>query len=139
MRLDQEMTWHDADMHRLSQWWKRMKRAGHAYAENHWDHRRDGTGFRRVDLRRILFWGGALPLALLLAGFFSPWALLGFLVYPLQAWRIRRHVDPPAPSARVARQYGWSCVLGKFPEFLGVLQYHAGRLTGRHSRLIEYK
>lgn len=139
LRIDQEMTWHDADMHRFSQWWKRTLRAGHAYAENHWDHRKDGRGFRRTDLRRIVLWGGALPLTVLGLSVWQPWALLGFLIYPLQALRISRHMDPPAPSRRVARQYGWSCVIGKFPELLGVLKYHLGRLTGRNSRLIEYK
>ena len=32
-RLDAEMTWHDAEITRLSQWWKRSQRAGHAFAE----------------------------------------------------------------------------------------------------------
>lgn len=33
MRLDEVMGWHDAAMTRFGQWWKRMKRGGHAYAE----------------------------------------------------------------------------------------------------------
>lgn len=140
LRLDAEMTWHDADMTRLGQWWQRMKRAGHAYAENHWDHRRDGRGFRRGDLKRILFWGGALPLAGLVAGLWlHPTAFALWLAYPLQAMRIARRMDPAPPSARVGRAYGWSCVMGKFPELAGVLKYHVGRLSGRRSRLIEYK
>ena len=32
-RLDAEMTSHDAQISRLSQWWKRTMRAGHAFAE----------------------------------------------------------------------------------------------------------
>jgi GT2 family glycosyltransferase len=32
-RLDRDMVWHDAAMTRWSQWWKRSKRAGHAFAE----------------------------------------------------------------------------------------------------------
>ena len=32
-RLPEEMTLHDAAMTRLSQWWKRSMRGGHAYAE----------------------------------------------------------------------------------------------------------
>lgn len=139
LRIDQEMTWHDADMHRFGQWWKRTLRAGHAYAENHWDHRKDGQGFRRTDMRRILFWGGMVPIGVLAASVWQPWALFGFLIYPVQALRISRHVDPPAPSGKVARQYGWSCVIGKLPEFFGVVKYHLGRLTGKNSRLIEYK
>ena len=33
LRIDADMTLHDAAMTRLAQWWKRAKRAGHAYAE----------------------------------------------------------------------------------------------------------
>src|SRR5204862_2670135 len=32
-RLDHDMTIHDARMTRFGQWWKRMVRSGHAYAE----------------------------------------------------------------------------------------------------------
>lgn len=140
MRIDAEMTWHDAAMTRVSQWWKRTLRAGHAYAENHWDHRQDGLGFRRRDLRRIVFWGALAPLAILLgAVLVHPALALAALVYPIQAWRIARHLEPRPPRRKDALRYGWSCVLGRLPELCGVVKYHWGRLRGRGSRLIEYK
>src|SRR5207248_7579001 len=39
LRLDAEMTLHDAAMTRFGQWWKRAVRAGHAFAEVSWLHR----------------------------------------------------------------------------------------------------
>ncbi len=54
-RLDAEMTWHDAAMNRFSQWWRRAKRAGYAYAQGaalrgappqrHWVPRRFAFGY----------------------------------------------------------------------------------------------
>jgi GT2 family glycosyltransferase len=39
LRLDAEMTLHDAQMTSFAPWWKRAQRAGHAYAEGSWMHR----------------------------------------------------------------------------------------------------
>ena len=139
LRLEHEMTWHDAAMMRLGQWWKRARRAGYAFAENHWDHRVDRAGFRSSDVRRILFWGGAVPIALLGLSIWRPWCAVGILVFPLQAFRISRKLDPMPTKRGLAIRYAWSCVLGKFPEILGVLQYHVNRIVGRRGSLIEYK
>jgi GT2 family glycosyltransferase len=139
LRIDHEMTWHDAAMMKVGQWWNRTRRAGHAYAENYWDHRRDRAGFRKADVRRILFWGGAVPITILGLGIWQPWALLGLLVFPLQAWRIRRKLNPMPAQPGLAMRYAWSCVLGKFPEVLGVVQYFGNRVAGRRGKLIEYK
>jgi GT2 family glycosyltransferase len=139
LRIENEMTWHDAAMTKFGQWWKRARRAGYAYAENHWDHRCDRAGFRRSDLRRILFWGGAVPIVILGLSIWQPWYAFGLLVFPLQALRISRKLDPMPEKRELALSYAWSCVLGKFPEILGVIQYHVYRVVGRRGSLIEYK
>jgi GT2 family glycosyltransferase len=139
LRIGHEMTWHDAAMTRVGQWWNRTRRAGHAYAENYWDHRNERAGFRKADVRRILFWGGGVPFVILGLSIWQPWSALGLLVFPLQAWRISRKLDPMPAQRGLALRYGWSCVLGKFPELLGVLQYHTNRAAGRRGKLIEYK
>lgn len=38
LRINTDMAWHDADIIRFSQWWKREIRNGHAYAEGMWMH-----------------------------------------------------------------------------------------------------
>lgn len=131
-RLDAEMTLHDAALTRFSQWWKRTRRAGHAFAEGAALHGREEEGYRRRETRRALFWGALLPLAVLVALLaFGALALLLLLLWPLQVLRLRW------------RGYGWTdaifLTLGKFPEAQGALGYWFARLTGRQRRLIEYK
>ncbi len=130
-RLDAEMTWHDAAITGFGQWWRRCKRAGHAFAEGAALH---GTLPERhwvAETRRALLWGAALPLGILLAALIvSPWALLGFLIYPAQMLRLAR---------QKTLAWGVFTTLGKFPEAIGALQFYRTRLTGRKTRIIEYK
>lgn len=130
-RMDAEMTTHDAQIMRFSQWWKRTKRAGHAFAEGAALHGALPERHWMAETRRALLWGAAGPLLIVfLALTFGPWALLAVLIYPLQV-------------ARLARRGGWAwaffSVLGKFAEAQGVLSYYWRRVSGGQKRLIEYK
>ncbi len=90
-RLDAEMTWHDADITRFSQWWQRSKRAGHAFAEGAALHGAPPEQHWRAETRRALVWGAAIPAAIVLLSLLvSPWALLGLLIYPAQVIRLGR-------------------------------------------------
>ncbi|WP_245866511.1 glycosyltransferase family 2 protein, partial [Oceaniglobus roseus] len=116
-RLDAEMTWHDAAIHRLGQWWKRSRRAGHAFAEGAARH---GAGPERHwvrESRRALAWGCALPLAALAAALVSPLGLLLLLAYPAQILRLARR----GGFTRHAWQAAALSVLGKFAEAQGAL------------------
>jgi GT2 family glycosyltransferase len=134
-RLDHEMTWHDAAMTRLSQWCTRTRRGGYAFAlgaslhgappERHWV----------SETRRAVIWGAVLPSVLLLAAVLtSPWALLGFVLYPLQIVRLVLKSGPPYNGPQA-----FFMVLGKFAEALGVVQCGLDLTTGRRKALIEYK
>ncbi|MEP1766203.1 MAG: glycosyltransferase [Sulfitobacter sp.] len=130
-RLDAEMTAHDAQITRFSQWWKRSKRAGHAFAEGAALHGAPPERHWVAETRRALIWGAAVPLVIIVfALLFGPWALWGVLVYPLQV-------------ARLARGGGWRwalfSVLGKFAETQGALSYYWRQIRGGKKRLIEYK
>lgn len=132
-RLDAEMTLHDADMTRFGQWWKRSKRAGHAFAEGAWLHGAPPEQHWVRETRRAVFWGGLLPM---LAAFFFvamgyPMGLLLCCAYPLQVWRLRN-----SPGGWLQAYF---LVVGKFPEAAGVLQFALGRLRRTRSALIEYK
>jgi len=140
VRLDREMTLHDAALLHASQWWRRMARGGHAYAAVVSLHRRAAPERQLRQLASVAFWGGLLPLAsVLLALPTGGWSLAGLaaLAKPwLGAWRETRRRRPP----RVAALYATACVLGKLAEFQGVATYvwnHA--LLRRGTRLIEYK
>lgn len=130
-RLDAEMTLHDANLLRFGQWWRRMMRGGHAFAEVSVRHAGLPLAIWRRETLRAVFWGLLLPAGtLLMALLLHPAWLLVLLVYPLQVLRLARRGD-------------WlsACfmVLAKFPEMLGVLRYWSNRLLRRAGGLIEYK
>lgn len=130
-RLDAEMTWHDAAITRLPQWWQRSRRAGHAFAEGAALHGAPPERHWVAESRRALLWGIGLPVAVLvLAVLMSPWMLVLLLIYPVQILRLSRRSGLP---------WAFFTVFGKFPESLGALQFHLSRLTGRDKHLIEYK
>ena len=129
-RLDAEMTWHDAAMTRLAQWWKRSVRAGHAFAEGAALHGAPPERHWVRERNRALLWGAGLPAAAVLGGLLWPPAFLLLLAWPAQV-------------IRLAPRLGWAragfLVLGKAAEAQGALGYHLRRLAGRRSGLIEYK
>lgn len=130
-RLDAEMTRHDAALTRISQWWKRSRRAGHAFAEGAFLH---GAGPERhwvAETRRAVLWGMVLPLiALLGAVLIHPLALLLLLAWPLQVVRL---------TPRMGGEQAFFTTLAKLPEAMGVAEFHLNRLRGRRKGLIEYK
>jgi len=138
-----EMTLHDADMQRFSQWWRRSVRWGHVLAEGVV---RRGASY--PSLRAALSamtWACELPfLALLVGALVSPAAAVIVLV----AWllglvaighRAYLHVRRRGAGARDARLFAVSCVLGKFAQFRGMVGYCLHRILRRQARLIEYK
>lgn len=135
-RIDAEMTLHDAAMTKLSQWWKRSRRAGHAFAEGAARYGRAPERHWVAETRRALIWGAALPLAALLAAAIHPVGLAILLLWPLQVLRLGlrwRHEGTTGWEAALFT------VLGKIPEAQGVLGYWLNRWRGQRSTLIEYK
>ncbi len=133
-RLDVEMTWHDAAITRFGQWWKRARRAGHAFAEGAALHGAPPERHWVREMRRSVLWGLMLPI--LAIGGALIWWPMGFLilVWPVQIVRLAIRDAGPLAWKRV-----FFSVLGKFPEAQGVLDYHMKRISGRKSAIIEYK
>lgn len=131
-RLDAEMTRHDANLTRFSQWWRRTRRSGHAYAEGFALHGRPPERHNARQLKSAILWGGLLPLAALIACLIFGWpGLLFALIWPVQ---ILRQVRRGTPMHRAA-----FLMLGKIPELLGALSYVTSRWRNRRMTLIEYK
>ncbi len=141
MRLDQEMTRHDAAMFKATQWFQRSRRAGHASAEMAALH---GSHPERPGVRSTashLTWGLGFPAAVAITC--ATWG-------PLPAWTIGtvgpaslfyrsyRH-ERRRRSSEDARLYAASCVLAKVPAALGALTYYSNRILRRQSTLVEYK
>lgn len=135
--LADAMTLHDAAMYRFSQWWKRMRRSGYAFAQARHVHGAPPERMGIVESRRAFAWGLVLPLAALaLAAVFGPAGLLVLIAYPLQIVRV-------AVRGRYSMRTNWlralALTVGKFPELLGQLQFLSDRMRRAQSRLIEYK
>ena len=141
LRLDAEMTLHDAQMTSFSQWWKRAQRAGHAYAEGAWMHGSEPERHWVKETKSTWFWGLVLPvLALVMAWPTKGWSLLLLSGYPLATYRTYNYyVKHRNLTAKNAAMYALSCVLAKFPQLQGQIQFHQRRLLGQQSKLIEYK
>ena len=133
LRIDAEMTAHDAGLTRFAQWWQRSRRAGHAYAEGAALHGTESP--ERYNMREVIravAWGMLLPaVALLGAVFLTPWALALLLGWPVQVLRLKGSGN------------SWSgaffLTLGKVAEAQGIMTYWWRRATGQSRRLIEYK
>ena len=139
VRIPAEMTLHDANMHHFGQWWRRSLRAGHAYAEGAWLHGLEPEHHWLHQSLSIWFWGVFLPLACAGLAFVHPAGALLVALYPALLWRIYLHMRRRLLTRHDALLYAGFCVLGKFPQALGQIQFHTGRWAGRRRRLIEYK
>lgn len=140
LRIDQEMTLHDATMTRFSQWWKRSVRAGHAYMEGAWMHGRSPQRHCVKPVVSILLWSVVIPTMIIAAAVLSGgWGVVLALIYPLQWWRISRRKQREGYSAPLSRRFALFILIGKFAEAWGMIRFLTSRLTGRRTRLIEYK
>jgi glycosyltransferase involved in cell wall biosynthesis len=140
-RIDQEMTLHDGRLMQFSQWWRRMIRSGHAYAQGWAMHGRSDEHFCARPILSIVTWSTMLPLLGIALAWWS-WGLsiaVLILAYVALYVRIRRSRRRHGDDSRTADLYAQFCVLGKFAQMQGVVQYLLTRLRKRPLRIIEYK
>ena len=135
-RLDLEMTLHDANITRLTQWWKRNVRSGYAYALGAAMHGSPPEFHRIHNTRRIWFWGLWLPVAIILSGIVNPLFFIFLFIYPVRVARIKYK------NTHIVKHdwlYAFFVTLGKFPETQGQLKFLFNRLMKKQSSIIEYK
>ena len=146
-RIDAEMGFHDANITRFAQWWKRTRRTGHAYGElahRHPDARNPNWPHTTYS---IVFWGGVMPLALITAVTLAVldnllwWFIAGlfFFPWPVRILQLALRKVRAGLNVKVAAVSGALLMIGKVPQLLGFAEYHRNRLMGRASHLIEYK
>ncbi|WP_414623479.1 glycosyltransferase family 2 protein [Calothrix sp. CCY 0018] len=141
MRIDAEMTLHDAQIMHLKQWWKRSIRNGHAYAEGAFMHGRPPEKHWVRESRRIWVWGLILPFLAIA----SAWVTKGisiillFLAYSLLFFRVYKYVKTKEITSSDALLYSLFCVLDKFPGLIGQIKFHLSRLLGKKRTIVEYK
>lgn len=140
-RIDAEMTLHDMGMTRFGQWWRRMARAGHAFAEGSAMHGLSRDRFFVREAGRAVAWGVIAPVgALALA-----WPTWGLSLAALAAahaasvaktYRGHRGQGRPVGDSAASALF---TVPSRYAEAQGVLRYWMGRLSGRRSRIVEYR
>lgn len=136
-RLDAEMTRHDANITQFKQWWKRSVRAGYAFAEGASLHGAAPEFHWVAESRRAIFWGGVVPILVLVGSFISPLLGLGLLLsYPIQVLRMALKSTLPRKKAFV---YSLFLMIGKFAELVGQIKFYWNRLRKTRGQLIEYK
>lgn len=146
-RIAGEMVLHDAALLRFSQYWKRSRRSGLAYALHLSRHGENAIPEWRTVLRRIVVWGGVMPmlavLGLLAMPFIGPagavmaTAILG--LYLLRYIRLVRRSRAQGDSWRYATGNAALMTIDKFAQFIGVATFRLQRLFGQPTRLIEHK
>ncbi len=147
-RLGQDMTRHDANITKFSQWWRRHVRAGYAAADVS---RRTAiyTGGEEIlfkdKLRSPLVWTAGTCL-LFLCGLLSlrpvvlaAAVLLILAAYAAQSLKITTGIRARCGSGRSALEYGISTMLAKWPQTLGILQCWIHRGQNRQAEVIDYK
>jgi GT2 family glycosyltransferase len=135
-RLDTDMAFHDANIMRFSQWWRRTLRSGYAFAQGAYLHGATAERFRVWETRRAWFWGILLPLACVAVTLvLTPWGWTVWLIFPFQ---VLRQTVRGSGSLRERAVLSFFQVISRFPEALGQLKFLGDRLLRRQSGLIEY-
>ncbi|WDI32099.1 glycosyltransferase family 2 protein [Hyphococcus flavus] len=136
VRIDQDMCLHDADIRKFGQWWRRMERAGHAFAQLGELH----DGYFRSERLRSLGWGGVLPaVSLLSTPFTNGLSLFLLLLYPLSLARTRTGLIKRGVAPAHATLGAFFLTLAKVPNFIGMLKYKWKKRTASSIGIVEYK
>ena len=147
-RLGDDMGFHDADMHRFGQWWKRAVRCGHAHAEVSAMHAASDKRIWARESRSTAAWAVGPPLlaaglcVLLAFAVGWPWLLAGLLplgLYGLLFAKVARSRLRGGDDPRTAALYAGNVTLAKFPQFLGQRRYRRNARRGERSTIIEHR
>lgn len=139
LRIDAEMTRHDARLAHFSQWWRRSVRAGHAYAQGAWRYGRDREHHWLRESLSIWFWGVALVGSAVLFAKPSKGTSLALLLgYPALLTRIFVRGRHRGLAREDAALYALFCLVGKLPQLQGQILFLRNRRHRQPARLIEY-
>lgn len=129
--VEDDMGTHDSAMVHFSQWWTRCVKVGFGYKSGvEW------SGWER-QYKSTLVWGGLVPIIILLNLLWTNYGLLLIAIYPIQVLRIfLKNKDLEAYDNFI---YSLFCVLAKFPQMQGVMEYFLSKIIKRKQTIIDYK
>ncbi len=144
VHIDVPMSGHDLNMTRLSQYWRRAVRAGHAYAEISGRYRRTADPMWLKESRRNLrsggFWIAWLLIVLVFSAFKSWWVVPWLALLPLLSARSAWKASSKARGKLwLLLLYGFHSHLQQIPILVGQLRYFRSRRSGERPKQIEYK
>lgn len=140
LRLNQPMASHDINLTNFSQFFRRTKRSGYAYARLAVKYFRQEERFMLKRLVRI-FGGVLAPVSFLTLGFLSGFPISGLIIVLLisfrlvfKAGRFARLFNIELPLALV---YSLYLAFTVYPQFLGAVQglWEAGKIKGQRRRI----
>jgi GT2 family glycosyltransferase len=141
LRIDAEMTLHDAQMTRFSQWWKRSIRSGYAFTEGAWLHGGSPERHWVRESNRIWLWAVFLPI-FSVAGLLATRGvsiLLLLMAHTFVAYRLYRRIRVRGFDQKEAIFYALFCAIEKYPQLLGKIQFYIFRFLKRQRTIVEYK
>jgi glycosyltransferase involved in cell wall biosynthesis len=149
LRIEAEMTLHDADITRFSQWWRRHVRAGYGTLDVNRRFQVDGERLFGKMVRSAPIWALAWPAAIILAALIAGIArgpaaaiiaaAVVFAALPLQVIRLTARALLHGMPPRLALAFASMTMLSKWAWFRGQIKYYLDRSRGRGLELIEYK
>jgi glycosyltransferase involved in cell wall biosynthesis len=140
-RINADMTLHDANITRISQWWQRNKRAGYAFAEGASLHGKTEQRHWVKEARSNWIWGGFFLFVIITGLLIHPALFVLILIYPLQAVRLSLKSIPNLEGQAYSLKllYGLDCYFAKPAQFIGQLKFLINKLSKRRQQIIEYK
>lgn len=149
LRIDHEMTWHDANLIKVSSWWRRELRGGYAGLDVHSRTGRDSHPYFARMVRSAWFWTVGWLLALIVMATIGGMlkgapgmmivGLLWSMATAIQVFRIASRYRRPQISIFDSVWMAILTILSKWPQILGQMAFLRDRRLGRHPQLIEYK
>jgi glycosyltransferase involved in cell wall biosynthesis len=146
-RITPDMTMHDAAILTFGGWWKRAKRAGHAYAEHVSIHGGAAIPDWARALASMLVWGIIFPGVLIfgvILGFVLTrvWFLLSLavgVIYVLQFLRLSRQSRALGLSMHASHAEAFFLIVAKFAHCAGAATFLFNSVRGKSPVLMEYK
>jgi GT2 family glycosyltransferase len=139
VKIEAPMAVHDAEMTRLSQWWTRAVRAGHAIGQRHALGGHTPARDCVREFRSTLFWGLAVPAASILLALPTQGASLlllgGFGLLGSRIYRHRRRLGSDRREAWLVTRFA---LLAKFANAVGLLRFLIANAR-KQFKIIEYK
>jgi hypothetical protein len=152
LRIDAEMTWHDAAITRFSQWWNRQVRSGYGASDVATRFADPSDPLFAEQVRSALTWTVGWAALLVAAGLlglaaggrYRAWTAGVAIALIVAAWllqllRLTIRNFRRTRSLKTASAYGLLTMIGKWGFWVGRRQYFRDRRDGRLARLIDYK